>query len=81
MVYSISELDLKSVKTTLEGANGMNDDVKRYIDATPKHLRQGSGRRNESRQNAARGLALIALAAVSACATKVERLDESQRWT
>ncbi|HZF20142.1 MAG TPA: LPP20 family lipoprotein [Burkholderiales bacterium] len=31
MVYSISELDLKSVKTTLEGANGMNDDVKRYI--------------------------------------------------
>ena len=31
MVYSIAELDLKSVKTTLEGANGMNDDVKRYI--------------------------------------------------
>jgi hypothetical protein len=31
MVYSIAELDFKSVKTTLEGANGMNDDVKRYI--------------------------------------------------
>jgi hypothetical protein len=31
MVYSIAELDFKSVKTTLEGANGMNDDLKRYI--------------------------------------------------
>ena len=31
MVYSIAELDLRSVKTTLEGANGMNDDVKRYL--------------------------------------------------
>src|SRR5262245_44715003 len=31
MVYSIAELDLKQVKTTLEGASGMNDDVKRYI--------------------------------------------------
>ena len=31
MVYSIAELDLKSVKTTLEGASGMNDDVRRYI--------------------------------------------------
>jgi hypothetical protein len=30
-VWSFAELDLKSVKTTLEGANGMNDDVKRYI--------------------------------------------------
>jgi LPP20 lipoprotein len=31
MVYSIAELDFKSVKTTLEGANGMNDDLRRYI--------------------------------------------------
>ena len=31
MVYSIAELDFKSVKTTLEGANGMNEDLKRYI--------------------------------------------------
>src|SRR5262245_1430150 len=31
VVYSIAELDLKQVKTTLEGANGMNDDVRRYI--------------------------------------------------
>jgi hypothetical protein len=31
MVYSIAELDFKSVKTTLEGANGMNDDLKRYL--------------------------------------------------
>ena len=30
-VYSIAELDFKSVKTTLEGANGMNEDLKRYI--------------------------------------------------
>ena len=31
MIYSIAELDFKSVKTTLEGANGMNDDVRRYL--------------------------------------------------
>jgi hypothetical protein len=31
MVYSIAELDFKSVKTTLEGANGMNEDLRRYI--------------------------------------------------
>jgi hypothetical protein len=31
MVYSIAELDFKTVKTTLEGANGMNDDLKRYL--------------------------------------------------
>jgi len=31
MVYSIAELDFRSVKTTLEGANGMNDELKRYI--------------------------------------------------
>ena len=31
MIYSIAELDLKQVKTTLEGAGGMNDDLKRYV--------------------------------------------------
>jgi hypothetical protein len=31
MVYSIAEIDLKQIKTTLEGANGMNDDLKRYV--------------------------------------------------
>jgi hypothetical protein len=30
-VYSIAELDLKQIKTTLEGANGMNEDLRRYI--------------------------------------------------
>ena len=30
-VYSIAELDFKAVKTTLEGAGGMNDDLRRYI--------------------------------------------------
>jgi len=30
-VWSIAELDLKQVKSTLESANGMNDDLKRYI--------------------------------------------------
>lgn len=30
-VWSIAELDLKQVKTTLEGASGMNDDLRRYI--------------------------------------------------
>ena len=31
MVYSIAELDLKQVKTTLENANSMNEDLRRYI--------------------------------------------------
>jgi hypothetical protein len=31
MVYSIAELDLKQVKSTLENANSMNEDVRRYI--------------------------------------------------
>ena len=30
-VWSIAELDLKQVKTTLESANGMNEDLRRYI--------------------------------------------------
>ena len=31
MIYSIAELDLKQVKTTLENANSMNEDLRRYI--------------------------------------------------
>jgi hypothetical protein len=31
MVYSIAELDLKQVKSTLENANSMNEDLRRYI--------------------------------------------------
>jgi hypothetical protein len=38
MVYSIAELDFKSVKTTLEGANGMNDDLKRYIGRNAENI-------------------------------------------
>jgi len=38
MVYSFAELDFKSVKTTLEGANGMNDDLKRYIGRNAENI-------------------------------------------
>jgi len=38
MVYSIAELDFKSIKTTLEGANGMNDDLKRYIGRNAENI-------------------------------------------
>src|SRR5262245_45528805 len=38
MVYSIAELDFKSVKTTLEGANGMNDDLKRYLGRNAENI-------------------------------------------
>jgi hypothetical protein len=31
MIYSIAELDLKQVKSTLENANSMNEDLRRYI--------------------------------------------------
>jgi hypothetical protein len=31
-VYSISELDLKHIKTTTQGAKEMNEDLRRYID-------------------------------------------------
>jgi hypothetical protein len=31
MVYSIAELDLKQVKSTLDQANSMNEDLRRYI--------------------------------------------------
>ncbi|HKW36267.1 MAG TPA: LPP20 family lipoprotein [Burkholderiales bacterium] len=38
MVWSIAELDLKQIKTTLEGANGMNDDLKRYIGRNAENI-------------------------------------------
>jgi hypothetical protein len=38
MVYSIAELDLKQVKSTLESANGMNDDLKRYIGRNAENI-------------------------------------------
>ena len=38
MVYSIAELDFKSIKTTLEGANGINDDLKRYIGRNAENI-------------------------------------------
>jgi hypothetical protein len=38
MVYSIAELDFKSVKTTLEGANGMNEDLRRYIGRNAENI-------------------------------------------
>ena len=37
-VYSIAELDFRSVKTTLEGANGMNDDLRRYIGRNAENI-------------------------------------------
>jgi hypothetical protein len=37
-VWSFAELDFKSVKTTLEGANGMNDDLRRYIGRNAENI-------------------------------------------
>jgi hypothetical protein len=37
-VYSIAELDFKAVKTTLEGANGMNEDLRRYIGRNAENI-------------------------------------------
>ena len=37
-VWSIAELDFKAVKTTLEGANGMNDDLRRYIGRNAENI-------------------------------------------
>jgi len=37
-VYSVAELDFKSVKTTLEGANGMNEDLRRYIGRNAENI-------------------------------------------
>jgi hypothetical protein len=38
MVYSIAELDLKQIKTTLDGAGGMNDDLRRYIGSNADNI-------------------------------------------
>ena len=37
-VYSIAELDLKQVKTTLESANSMNEDLRRYIGRNAENI-------------------------------------------
>lgn len=37
-VYSISELDLKQIKTTVQGANDMNEDLRRYIDRNAENI-------------------------------------------
>jgi len=37
-VYSVAELDFKAVKTTLEGANGMNEDLRRYIGRNAENI-------------------------------------------
>jgi hypothetical protein len=38
MVYSISELDLKQVKATTQGAKEMNEDLRRYIDRNAENI-------------------------------------------
>jgi hypothetical protein len=38
MVYSISELDLKQVKATTQGAKEMNEDLRRYIDRNADNI-------------------------------------------
>jgi len=37
-VYSIAELDLKQVKTTLQSAGDMNEDLRRYIDRNADNI-------------------------------------------
>jgi len=37
-VYSISELDLKHIKTAVQGANDMNEDLRRYIDRNAENI-------------------------------------------
>ena len=37
-VYSISELDLKHIKTAVQGANDMNEDLRRYIDRNAENV-------------------------------------------
>ena len=37
-VYSIAELDLKQIKTTLESANSMNEDLRRYIGRNAENI-------------------------------------------
>jgi hypothetical protein len=38
MVYSISELDLKQVKATTQGAKEMNEDLRRYIERNAENI-------------------------------------------
>jgi len=37
-VYSISELDLKYIKSAVQGANDMNEDLRRYIDRNAENI-------------------------------------------
>ncbi len=37
-VYSIAELDLKHVKSTVQGTKDMNDDVRRYIERNAENI-------------------------------------------
>jgi hypothetical protein len=37
-VYSISELDLKHIKSTTQGAKEMNEDLRRYIDSNAENI-------------------------------------------
>jgi hypothetical protein len=37
-VYSIAELDMKQVKTTLQNVQGMNDDLRRYLDLNADNI-------------------------------------------
>ncbi len=38
MIYSIAELDLKQVKSTLENANNMNEDLRRYVGRNAENI-------------------------------------------
>lgn len=38
IIYSIAELDMKHVKSTLAGTQGMNDDLKRYIETSADNI-------------------------------------------
>ena len=38
VIYAISELDLKQVKTTTQGSKDMNDDLRRYIDRNAENI-------------------------------------------
>lgn len=37
-VYSIAELDMKQVKTTLQNVQGMNEDLRRYLDLNADNI-------------------------------------------
>lgn len=38
IIYSMSELDMKQVKGTLEGVQGMNSDLKRYVETQADNI-------------------------------------------